>query len=226
VTDAKRSLNCCSCVCCFVCGGEPDRKYCRNSWKFPKRNIASRASAMRQDRRQDVAAGGPKTKRGGTFLKYSIGCMQQPMGQTWNGGAGHHPPTPRWRRPWHEAAQTGGCIVGKLKPSCFQVCMFASCLAIRRFYRLTFKRSYCLQLKRKQKTCRHCCCHAGEVDWSLKWCWRFAFGLSEVTQWTVACTFHTAANNLVTAIVLKRNVQTPFYNVCQSRKISLRSLHY
>jgi len=34
--------------------------------------------------RQDVA------ERGGTFLKYSIGCMQQPVGQTWNGAAGHH----------------------------------------------------------------------------------------------------------------------------------------
>ena len=37
--------------------------------------------------------GGPKTRRrgqkpeGGAFLKYSIGCMQQPVGQTWNGGA-------------------------------------------------------------------------------------------------------------------------------------------
>ena len=29
---------------------------------------------------------GPKTRRGATFLKYSIGCMQQPVGQTWNGG--------------------------------------------------------------------------------------------------------------------------------------------
>jgi len=47
-----------------------------------------------QARRQDLAAGGaknqkegPKTRRGATFLKYSIGCMQQPVGQTWNGGA-------------------------------------------------------------------------------------------------------------------------------------------
>jgi len=37
--------------------------------------------------------GGPKTRRrgqkpkeGATFLKYCIGCMQQPGGQTWNGG--------------------------------------------------------------------------------------------------------------------------------------------
>jgi len=42
-----------------------------------------------QARRQDVAAGeaknqkeGPKTRREATFLKYSIGCMQQPVGQT------------------------------------------------------------------------------------------------------------------------------------------------
>ena len=65
---------------------------------------------FKQARRQDVAAGGaknqkegPKTRRGATFLKYSIGCMQQPVGQTWNGGApisnggaGHHCPP----RPW------------------------------------------------------------------------------------------------------------------------------
>jgi len=45
---------------------------------------------------------GPKTRRGATFLKYNIGCMQQPGGQTWNGGApisnrgaGHHWP-PRY----------------------------------------------------------------------------------------------------------------------------------
>ena len=31
--------------------------------------------------------GGPKTKRGTTFLKRHIGCMQQPVNQTWNGGA-------------------------------------------------------------------------------------------------------------------------------------------
>jgi len=42
-----------------------------------------------QARRQDVAAGGaknqkegPKTRRGATFLKYSIGCMKKPVGQT------------------------------------------------------------------------------------------------------------------------------------------------
>ena len=40
---------------------------------------------------------GQKNRSGATFLKYSIGCMQQPGGQTWNGGAqssnggtGHH----------------------------------------------------------------------------------------------------------------------------------------
>jgi len=30
--------------------------------------------------------GGPKTRRGATFKKYCIGCMQQPGSQTWNGG--------------------------------------------------------------------------------------------------------------------------------------------
>ena len=29
---------------------------------------------------------GPKTRRGGHVFKYSIGCMQQPVGQAWNGG--------------------------------------------------------------------------------------------------------------------------------------------
>jgi len=32
--------------------------------------------------------GGQKPEDGATFLKYSIGCMQQPVGQTWNGGPG------------------------------------------------------------------------------------------------------------------------------------------
>jgi len=31
--------------------------------------------------------GGQKPERGATFLKYSIGCMQQPVGQRWNGWA-------------------------------------------------------------------------------------------------------------------------------------------
>jgi len=35
-----------------------------------------------QARRQDLAAGGPETRRGGTIFKYSIGWMQQPVGQT------------------------------------------------------------------------------------------------------------------------------------------------
>jgi len=46
-----------------------------------------------QARCQDLTAGGAKTRRrcqkpegGATFLKCSIGCMQQPVGQTWNGG--------------------------------------------------------------------------------------------------------------------------------------------
>jgi len=35
-----------------------------------------------QARRQDLATGGPKARRGATFLKYCIGCMQQPGGKT------------------------------------------------------------------------------------------------------------------------------------------------
>jgi len=48
---------------------------------------------------------GQKTRRGPTFLKYSIGCMQQPEGQTWNRGhrfqmgGGRAPLAPRWRHP-------------------------------------------------------------------------------------------------------------------------------
>ena len=41
-----------------------------------------KASHHGQARRQDVAAGGSKTRRGATFKKYSIGCMQQAVGQT------------------------------------------------------------------------------------------------------------------------------------------------
>ena len=44
--------------------------------------------------------GGQKPEAG-TFLKYCVGCMQQPVGQTWNGGhrfqmggGGHHCPPP------------------------------------------------------------------------------------------------------------------------------------
>jgi len=41
-----------------------------------------------QARRQNLPAGGakkqegPKTRRGATFLKYNIGCMQQSVGKT------------------------------------------------------------------------------------------------------------------------------------------------
>jgi len=55
---------------------------------------------------QKTNGGAKNQKGGGTFFKYCIGCMQQPGGQTWNGGstdfkwgAGHHCP-PRWRWPW------------------------------------------------------------------------------------------------------------------------------
>ena len=41
-----------------------------------------------QARRQDLAVGGPKTRRGGHILKYCIRRMQQPGDQTWNGGSG------------------------------------------------------------------------------------------------------------------------------------------
>jgi len=50
---------------------------------------------------------GQKPEGWGTFLKYSIECMQQLGHQTTsngeapvsNGGAGHHWPS-RWRQPW------------------------------------------------------------------------------------------------------------------------------
>jgi len=47
----------------------------------------------------------PKSRRGATFSKYSIGCMLQPGDQTWNGRApisngGRAPLAPSWRRPW------------------------------------------------------------------------------------------------------------------------------
>ena len=35
---------------------------------------------------QKPERGAKNQKGGGTFLKYSVGCMQQPVGQTWNGG--------------------------------------------------------------------------------------------------------------------------------------------
>jgi len=39
-----------------------------------------------QARRPDLTAGGTKNQKGATFKKYSIRCMQQLRGQTWNGG--------------------------------------------------------------------------------------------------------------------------------------------
>ena len=65
-----------------------------------------------QTRRQDLAAGaakkqmeGPKSRGGGTFFKYSIGCMQQPGAKREMGGhriqmrgRGRHHWAPRWRR--------------------------------------------------------------------------------------------------------------------------------
>jgi len=41
-----------------------------------------RSNSQVQARHQDVAAGGAKNQKGGTFLRCSIGCMQQPVGQT------------------------------------------------------------------------------------------------------------------------------------------------
>jgi len=53
-----------------------------------------------QARRQNLSERGAKKQKGwATFLKYSIGCMQQPVGQTWHEGApisnggGHHWPS-------------------------------------------------------------------------------------------------------------------------------------
>ena len=71
-----------------------------------------------QARRQDLAAGGPKTRwrgqkpeGGATFLKYGIGCMAQPrakreMGGTdFKWGGGHH-----WRLYWRRP-----CVSLRLK---------------------------------------------------------------------------------------------------------------
>jgi len=65
----------------------------------------------------------PKTRKGATFLKYSIGYMQQLGIQTWNGGGtdfkwavGHHWP-PRWRRP---------CISGRYSASIERMCWCTS----------------------------------------------------------------------------------------------------
>jgi len=58
-------------------------------WERKRRFGTIVNNQFNQARRQDLAAGGPKTRRRGqkpegaaTFLKYSIGCMQQPVGQT------------------------------------------------------------------------------------------------------------------------------------------------
>ena len=61
-------------------------------------------NTSRQARRQDLAAGGPETRRGGTFFNYSIGCMLQLVGQMWHGGhrfqmGGRAPLALSWRRP-------------------------------------------------------------------------------------------------------------------------------
>jgi len=52
-----------------------------------------------QTRRQDLAAGGPKTRRVATFSKNTIGCVQQPgakreMGDTDFKWGGRVPPAP------------------------------------------------------------------------------------------------------------------------------------
>jgi len=51
-----------------------DSSFCA---KFARYNIFTNSAPQMQvqARRQDLAAGGPKTRRGGTFLKYSVGCM-------------------------------------------------------------------------------------------------------------------------------------------------------
>jgi len=69
-------------------------------------------ASFTQARRQDLATGGsknqkkgPKTRRGAIFLKYCIGCMQQPGAKREMGGhriqmrgRGRHHWAPRWRR--------------------------------------------------------------------------------------------------------------------------------
>jgi len=64
-----------------------------------------------QTRRQDFAAGGAKSHKGGTFLKYSIAYMQQTGDKAWNGWAqisngGPVTTTLQWRRPWVHSAVT------------------------------------------------------------------------------------------------------------------------
>jgi len=60
--------------------------------RFPPLTETSIVTSL-QARRQDVAAGeaknqkeGPKTKRGASFLKYCIGCMEQPGSKREMGG--------------------------------------------------------------------------------------------------------------------------------------------
>jgi len=61
---------------------------------------------------------GQKAEGGGTFLKHSIGCMQQPVDQTWNrgapisnGGGGHHCPPPAGDEPKYVASRGGNVTV-------------------------------------------------------------------------------------------------------------------
>ena len=59
--------------------------------------------------------GGQTTEGGATFLTYCIGCMQQPGGQTWNGGAriSHGGPdtTGLWRRQGRQNVDRAGGAV-------------------------------------------------------------------------------------------------------------------
>jgi len=59
-----------------------------------------------QAHRQDLAAGGPKTRRGGAHLKNTVldvcsnrGAKREMGGTDFKWGAGHYWPL-RWRRPW------------------------------------------------------------------------------------------------------------------------------
>jgi len=54
----------------------------------------------------EFSSRGAKNQRGGTFLKYSIGCMQQPVGQIYlkqgrikGGSNGGNLPSPRCKAP-------------------------------------------------------------------------------------------------------------------------------
>jgi len=52
---------------------------------FNKRSIAGPSPEF-SSRGGQKTDGGAENQKGATFLKFSIGCMQQPVGQTWNGG--------------------------------------------------------------------------------------------------------------------------------------------